>query len=533
MEENIDKFNMRIKNLNFNITTDHNFLNEQNAITPGLSRKIERYYQMAISGKKSSVPKLLEAIKNYPNSPQLKNYLSVLYGQLNETQKMYDVNKWILAEHPDYLFGKLNLANEYYLKQEFDAMRDVLGHEMDLKSLYPHRKTFHLNEVTSFLKSTILYYISIENIEEAEIRLDLMKQLAPNALDTKSMMHRIILARMEAAEKRYEEAQKSKISVTIGSQQISTASEHPMFFHQEMNELYSIGLNIEREKLKTILDLPRETLIQDLELVLSDSINRYTYFQNIVNENGWNKETMNFVIHAISILGELKASKSINSLFNVLSQSYEYFELYLDDFAIIELWEPFYKIAANNLQLCKEFLFRPGINTHARSAISDMVQQIALQNPERFDEVINWYDDVIQFFLSSDLQDNVIDSDLVALIICNLIDIKGKKLLPAIEKMFEKGIVSTEICGSLVEVNETFSRSVKFDKRKEMRSIFDRYDRITASWAEYNEAESAPEIDFSDNFNESAKPIRVGRKIGRNEPCPCGSGKKYKKCCRN
>ena len=21
------------------------------------------------------------------------------------------------------------------------------------------------------------------------------------------------------------------------------------------------------------------------------------------------------------------------------------------------------------------------------------------------------------------------------------------------------------------------------------------------------------------------------RKIGRNEPCPCGSGKKYKKCC--
>jgi preprotein translocase subunit SecA len=24
---------------------------------------------------------------------------------------------------------------------------------------------------------------------------------------------------------------------------------------------------------------------------------------------------------------------------------------------------------------------------------------------------------------------------------------------------------------------------------------------------------------------------RNGRKIGRNEPCPCGSGKKYKKCC--
>ncbi len=27
------------------------------------------------------------------------------------------------------------------------------------------------------------------------------------------------------------------------------------------------------------------------------------------------------------------------------------------------------------------------------------------------------------------------------------------------------------------------------------------------------------------------KPIKKGEKIGRNDPCPCGSGKKYKKCC--
>ena len=27
--------------------------------------------------------------------------------------------------------------------------------------------------------------------------------------------------------------------------------------------------------------------------------------------------------------------------------------------------------------------------------------------------------------------------------------------------------------------------------------------------------------------------VRKYKKIGRNEPCPCGSGKKYKKCCMN
>ncbi len=26
-------------------------------------------------------------------------------------------------------------------------------------------------------------------------------------------------------------------------------------------------------------------------------------------------------------------------------------------------------------------------------------------------------------------------------------------------------------------------------------------------------------------------PVRTDAKIGRNDPCTCGSGKKYKKCC--
>ena len=31
--------------------------------------------------------------------------------------------------------------------------------------------------------------------------------------------------------------------------------------------------------------------------------------------------------------------------------------------------------------------------------------------------------------------------------------------------------------------------------------------------------------------SEKKQPIKKGKKIGRNDPCPCGSGKKYKKCC--
>jgi preprotein translocase subunit SecA len=30
--------------------------------------------------------------------------------------------------------------------------------------------------------------------------------------------------------------------------------------------------------------------------------------------------------------------------------------------------------------------------------------------------------------------------------------------------------------------------------------------------------------------NKKPEPVRVDKKVGRNDPCPCGSGKKYKNC---
>jgi preprotein translocase subunit SecA len=32
------------------------------------------------------------------------------------------------------------------------------------------------------------------------------------------------------------------------------------------------------------------------------------------------------------------------------------------------------------------------------------------------------------------------------------------------------------------------------------------------------------------NGSQAATQRRTGEKVGRNDPCPCGSGKKYKKC---
>ena len=45
--------------------------------------------------------------------------------------------------------------------------------------------------------------------------------------------------------------------------------------------------------------------------------------------------------------------------------------------------------------------------------------------------------------------------------------------------------------------------------------------------------EAVAKITGEHGGDESLKPAprRVANKVGRNDPCPCGSGKKYKKCC--
>ena len=38
-------------------------------------------------------------------------------------------------------------------------------------------------------------------------------------------------------------------------------------------------------------------------------------------------------------------------------------------------------------------------------------------------------------------------------------------------------------------------------------------------------------IDMVTNKTEKTQAKTQGKLVGRNDPCPCGSGKKYKQCC--
>jgi preprotein translocase subunit SecA len=56
--------------------------------------------------------------------------------------------------------------------------------------------------------------------------------------------------------------------------------------------------------------------------------------------------------------------------------------------------------------------------------------------------------------------------------------------------------------------------------------------RLKMSKPEFNQATSSADVAQMDDTREHVpqQPIRKDTVIGRNEPCPCGSGKKYKNC---
>ncbi|WP_297574118.1 preprotein translocase subunit SecA [uncultured Campylobacter sp.] len=73
--------------------------------------------------------------------------------------------------------------------------------------------------------------------------------------------------------------------------------------------------------------------------------------------------------------------------------------------------------------------------------------------------------------------------------------------------------------------------AIRFKTKEEIEAEERAYqERVALLKEEQKRQEMAAKEKISGGDESVTKPIRVEKKIGRNEPCPCGSGKKYKEC---
>lgn len=106
------------------------------------------------------------------------------------------------------------------------------------------------------------------------------------------------------------------------------------------------------------------------------------------------------------------------------------------------------------------------------------------------------------------------------------------------------GLTTLEMAGFLDGINESLVKenpidtmeedtevSLDFDNKKLYMNMVDaRADWLynLPEWDEIFDKETQRELYLE---QKKSGTIHVGKKIGRNDPCPCGSGKKYKQCC--
>ena len=431
------------------------------------------------------------------------------------------------------------MASKFFYDGEYEKMKKLLGEQLSLKSLYPKRDVFNLSEVLNYLKISVLYYGGVENIEKAEFCYETMQEIENKFdIDTEesSQISSVIATiRMRNFQKKIEEEEKTKITVTVNPAPVKQQSKSPVFNHDEINMLYNNGFEIHQKSIEQILSLPRESLIEDLLKVLFDSIDRYEHFQIDIDENGFSEENHSFAIHAFFLLGNLEAIEVLPNILNYLKRDYNFYDFWYSDIFTEYLWEPLYKIGNNKLDELKQFMLEPGISTHAKSLVYEIAEQVAIREQERRTEVIQWYKEIFTHFLNSTIEDNVIDSDLVGLMTWSAIDLKATELLPEIKELYERNYPTLSICGNFDDVKASIEKG-NTEKVKEILPMAERYTAMLSDWdnpTEFPEIEDDNESVNSFSGNMPQKEIDVHQKVGRNEPCPCGSGKKYKKCCLN
>ena len=76
--------------------------------------------------------------------------------------------------------------------------------------------------------------------------------------------------------------------------------------------------------------------------------------------------------------------------------------------------------------------------------------------------------------------------------------------------------------------NPAVVRVATQEKARAIIDLCNEHGWIVIAGIEPDKAENVGDIELLMN---QPKPYRAGPPIGRNDPCPCGSGTKFKKCC--
>ena len=219
-------------------------------------------------------------------------------------------------------------------------------------------------------------------------------------------------------------------------------------------------------------------------------------------------------IHAWRALGQLRAEEAIAPLLGLLRRIDEDD----DDWVSDDLPRVLAEIGAASIQPIAEYLADPSHREWARTAAAAALGLVAEAHPETRAECVAR--------LRAQLEhDGEQSESLNACLIAPLLDLKAMEALPDIERAFASGRVDESVNGDWEDAQIELGLKTVREHPPKPNSL--------TKWREESLAQMAMEdaLEEVEEFEEPGEPYIAPPKVGRNDQCPCGSGKKFKKCC--
>ncbi len=490
----------------------------------GLSpEEIEHLHHLALSGAKHAVPELKKYIARFPRYPTLLNYLRVSHQIQNRNRQADEVLRQLAIEHPDYLFTRVGLSMKALDAGDIAGAETALGPELDIRKLYPERAVFHVSEMRNYYIQVAALHARRGDTELAHGVRSALEAIIDDPEAQQLILREIMLANMKKMREAHAEDEKHHVEVEIPPlPKKPTGLARPAFHHPETAWLYQHDVDLPAEKIHAILALPRQSLVEDLGRVLDDCVARTPDFMRgrVAGEGTC------AAFHAIHFLAEIHGTEALDHLLGFMSLHPDAVEFWLGDFSVCAQIS---RIISADIPRCLEWLKSPGINHRSKNVITEAMEILARFHSERRPEIVDALAGLMRFLLDAKPGDNVLDTRLVSLLVTDLATLRAQEQLPLIEEAYRKNRVEKGFIGTLETT--VAEMSAPPPALKPMKPIADQY-------LDYLDPDSSPPVApgawndpdpfdlFGDGESEDSAP-----EVGRNDPCPCGSGKKYKKCC--
>ena len=254
----------------------------------------------------------------------------------------------------------------------------------------------------------------------------------------------------------------------------------PEWFYEELQKTEN-SLYLPDELTERILALPRDIVRHDFEQIILYHIGlTCDGIPDDYDPDGYTGILSNSVV----LLGEVgNEESSLDVILELLRQSDDFMDYHFGD-AGDEIFVPtLYLLGQNRLDKLKNFVKEEGLETFCKCHVFPTVAHIALVQPERRKEVIEWFRETIRFATKMLPKTQWIDSDLAGLMLHSLLDLQAKELLPEIREMFATGLVDLGSCGDFSDVSRMIANPhYAGDPSVHETNIFKRYADLKRRW---------------------------------------------------